>query len=110
MYFKKIVSAFESAGYEVRSYSGRGMYGKECLAVTSEASGNVIINVVLQIMDAINGPSSDAYYESVEAAKNLIQSLQNHREDSIGRSSIIYWPNIAWEDDQDENSDDEDEE
>ena len=31
---KQLKDIIEMAGYETRSYSGRGMYGKECLAFT----------------------------------------------------------------------------
>lgn len=50
-----------------RSYSGRGMYGRECV-----------------------GASIDGHPGDYELPKDW-------RSDSLGKGFIVYWPSVAWE-------------
>ena len=68
----------EDAGYEARSYSGRGMYGKECVGVTCHSE----ITLIFDMMD--------------HASRNQIKELKGCITDSMGRSIIVYWPSVAW--------------
>lgn len=72
---KKIIN---DAGYEARSYSGRGMYGKECVGVTCDNQ----VDLIFDMMD--------------HASRNQIKELKGCKTDSMGRSIIVYWPNVAW--------------
>jgi len=64
----RIIAAAERDAYaRVRSYSGRGMYGRECIAVRTDWPEDLI---------------ADA-------------GVAGARTDSMGRSSIVYWPAIA---------------
>lgn len=54
----------------LRSYSGRGMYGAQCLGVTTEYPNSVI--------------------EDAGAA-----GIKGARQDSMGLKTIVYWPNIG---------------
>ena len=59
-------------------YSGRGMFGEECLAVVGD---NYTLDVFL---DA-------ARYFGIKA------SLRTMQQDSMGLSSVYYWPHIKVE-------------
>lgn len=51
---KKLLGAIESAGYEARSYSGRGMFGKECVGVEipqDESAFALAAKLVLAVFD-----------------------------------------------------------
>ena len=62
----KIIRIIENAGYEPRSYSGRGMYGKYCLGVDlPEISGLVRLG-------GVPLPTTD----------------------SMGKGIIAYWPRV----------------
>lgn len=80
-----LVDAIYDAGFDVRSYSGRCMYGDKCVAFVVD--GNVlgaVANIVVAADD--NGDAvADAFNES--------------RMDSMGRGTIVYFPLIAWDDD-----------
>jgi hypothetical protein len=61
----------EEAGFETRSYSGRGMFGKECLAVTADSDRDV--------------------FAAIEPAE-----IKAARIDSMGRRVVAYWPAVAF--------------
>ena len=78
----KFKSHLEDCGYETREYSGRGMYGEQCLAVVTDDSAFVFCANVMN--------------EDEEETRNeLANILHATKEDSMGRSSIIfYWPRM----------------
>ena len=63
-------------GNEARSYSGRGMYGKQCVSVDLDSDGDLWDLAVALARRGIEpgGPSTD----------------------SMGRGIVAYWPRIAW--------------
>lgn len=67
---KKLIAAIENAGYEWRSYSGRGMYGKECVGVTIRDKSDLI--------------------DLADAAKIAGKPCT----DDMGLGTIAYWPNV----------------
>ena len=85
----------ECQSLEVRSYSGRSMYGDFCLAIVMDSSEMMRFAIDL--------------HESDPATATLLADAQI-RQDSMGRDSeIIYWPHIqlngttlAGDDDDDE--------
>lgn len=68
-------------GFDVRSYSGRGMYGKTCLAIVGEGISLISLGYALGEMDC----DIDKY------------DLDNMRSDSMGLGMVYYWPNIEYE-------------
>ena len=59
---------------EMRSYSGRGMYGDYCLAVDSDE------------LEAAYGSGKSSWPDDVCAA------LFRSHQDSLGMGTIYYWP------------------
>jgi hypothetical protein len=100
----RLHSLLEDAGYEPRPYSGRCMYGDVCLAVeTDAASGSAKV-----VLDAVQACAENG---TVEEVQDLVELLRNSRSDSMGRGTVIYWPNIAWADcgaDEEEDHGDDD--
>lgn len=81
---KRFIELLEDAGYEARSYSGRGMRGKECVAVSSDDSiVEIVVNVLL----------TDGVDDEMER-EWLGEVLKNARTDSLGQ--ILYWPGLEW--------------
>ncbi len=80
----KLQQFIEECGFETRSYSGRGMFGKECLGVTIEDS---LLHFVAELLDLA---------EEMSDVKNLATALQNARTDSMGLGTIIYFPYIPY--------------
>ncbi len=83
---KRLMEILEDAGYELRSYSGRGMYGDVCVAFTigqyTEPSG-VVAEIVSNVEDA----------NERKAVANIFKSVKT---DSMGMGTIVYFPRMKW--------------
>ena len=88
------------AGFNApRMYSGRNMYGRECLGISSDDSGMV---VGYKLGEALSRVS--------EEVRDTLSDIKDHiavaRTEALGHSAIHYFPSIAWEpeelDDDDE--------
>src|ERR1019366_838709 len=88
----------EEAGYETRSYSGRGMYGKTCLGVDLEGGNLGRLLGDLVEMTA----TSDAPGDAVEIVAEGLRSMQT---DSMGRGMIVYFEEVAYTDESAEGAD-----
>lgn len=77
---------------DARSYSGRGMYGKQCLGVTMDKFSD--------LADLV---------ENCDTVEDAAWIIRNVKTDSMGLSTIFYWPKLTWidEDETDEGEDDE---
>ena len=84
---KNIKQVFEEAGYEIRSYSGRAMYGRECLGVDTEDSPWTVATNCITTCVALEIDFDD-----------FIDSVGKPRTDSMGRGYILYFPDVVWED------------
>jgi hypothetical protein len=88
---ERVRGLFEDAQYEPRSYSGRCMYGENCLAVTTDSASEAA-TVILDVVQACaeNGTAEDVL--------ELVAMLRGSRTDSMGRGVVVYWPDIKWAD------------
>lgn len=76
------------------SYSGRSMYGKNCLAVTLDTGGP--LSLAAQLLEAARDRLTDETEASVETLDNLIEVLQSARTDAMGRGTVFYFPEIPF--------------
>lgn len=91
----------EDAGYECRSYSGRGMFGRECLGVSLDryASEFALIADVLANMPV----SSDG--ETMEdSLDTLAKAFRGANQDQIGLGTIVYWPAVPYVGDENDDN------
>jgi hypothetical protein len=91
---KQLIEAIEWAGHEARSYSGRGMYGRECVGVT--------VNDPFEFFAELLGSAYDSCKDDDEregVINGITDLLRDTRTDSMGRSMIVYWPSIEWKED-----------
>lgn len=109
-FFDILQDQFEEAGYAIRSYSGRFMYGRACVAVAATIDGDKIDNVVEVMYNILNtvwenivqletadSPEDDTQdYGEIRELRALVSQLGNVRWDSLGVGSIIYWPDIEY--------------
>ena len=79
-------------GKPTDSYSGRGVYGGQCIGVTIDrySEGG--------LWDIAMGLASED--------RNLAEDMGEPRQDSMGRSTIYYWPNVSVITDEDEEDED----
>lgn len=83
--------------YEPRSYSGKGMYGKTCLAVVldSEISFG---SFIADILDAYRTIVEDSINDSAaySALNDIEHAMRGLRSDGMGRGVVYYWPSIPF--------------
>jgi hypothetical protein len=99
---ERVRELFEDAQYETRSYSGRCMYGENCLAVYTDSASEAV-TVILDVVQAC------AENGSAEDVLELVAKLRGSRTDSMGRSVVVYWPDISWADCGGDGTDEEEE-
>lgn len=84
--------ALEACDYSTSSYSGRGMYGKTCLAtVTSDPPWRVTARTVAAYVDLFHGPDG-----STEGVTEFAEEVSEARTDSMGMELVVYWPEIEY--------------
>lgn len=72
---------------EARSYSGRGMYGKECFAlVVDEPFRDLIASLGVLVSQVSDG----------DELQDLFESLGQVERDSMGLGTVLYWRHISW--------------
>jgi hypothetical protein len=105
MEFKELIDLIESAEMTARSYTGRGMGDRVCLGIVSDNSRDIALTLVQCYLE--NCPTDSS---SIQEAMDLCEQLKDSKFDSMGRGEIIYWPEIAWEETEEDSDDSEDEE
>lgn len=84
----------------VMSYSGRGMYGKHCLAVTlDEMRECAPAALASEIVRASHSFSEGELSEIADLVKNM-------HVDSLGKGSVCYWPGEEFVPDEEEEDED----
>jgi len=81
--------------FEIRRYSGRGMYGKECFGVVTNKPGIVATTIFMALTDKFD--EEVGHQEKVD----LLFELSKISQDSMGLHTIVYFPDISLEDEDD---------
>lgn len=82
-----LIHAAKAASLDLRTYSGRGMYGRKCVAIDSE---HTEARVVCELIRAARDLTRD------ESALNaLLEALEETRCESMGLGQVYYWPDVA---------------
>jgi len=88
--FSEAAQHFGEIRLDVRlGYSGREMYGGNCLGV--------VTNKVVGLMVAVGLVLGDQWQDGghqVNDIDRLIDAMMHARTDSMGLDTIVYWPNI----------------
>ena len=81
---------------DIRSYSGRAMYGDRCIAVTGDDLDMFALGVAMA--DAARNECG----EDEARLHLLLGELKrvSSRTDSMGRGTVLYWPRLAWDDEE----------
>ena len=72
----------DSGEFSILRYSGRSMFGRQCLAITADDIGKVF-GIMVAAGQAANSEGLDIADEVIGA-----------RWDSMGRGTVVYWPSI----------------
>ena len=89
--YDRIKEMAEEAGYEFRSYSGRGMFGKQCASVVSDES-------MMRTLAALVECCSDTE-EAAELLRAMRDDNMGRGDDNMGRGIVLYWPRVRLLDD-----------
>lgn len=86
---------------DVRSYSGRGMYGSECLGVVVPRGelGDFIADLVEGL-----GEFCDGDEDSDINHRDVADGLRMMRTDDMGRDMIVYFPGVPYVGEQEEDN------
>jgi len=77
---KAFIEVLEEAGYEPRSYSGRGMFGRQCVSVSGD---DVSVWDIARALWFNNFDDEDL-------------DIPEPSTDSMGRGIVIYWSRYEW--------------
>lgn len=91
----ELIGTMKNLDLHVRSYSGRNMFGKQCVGFTTD---NEIYDCVQLALELRSG--------GVEPDDNL-KLFRGATIDSMGRSTIVYFPRIEWPEDRQDDDDEE---
>lgn len=96
----KIAYLAQCAGYAVRSYSGRAMYGVYCVGVAldrDQREAQLIARLAAQVAEEAADNEDDNKLRAVQDALNDFADIMSEtRSDSLGLGSIVYWPYARW--------------
>lgn len=83
-------SLLEWADFDTRKYSGRGMWGKYCLAIYVSSIDNIFADVLEALADN---------FHSMEAkdVREISQEFRGMKTDSMGTGYVVYWPNTPFD-------------
>ena len=84
---------FEDAGIECRSYSGRAMYGRQCLGVEVDSLGELFVSVLEGV-------------EGEDDTQDLQRAFRDMRTDSMGLGVVVYFPSVPFVGDDEEEDED----
>jgi len=97
---------FDEVGANTRSYSGRAMYGKSCLAISGDRSEcrDQVVQVAQNILQTVFDVALDCglgeeepAHDTHDEAQELIATLLDYKEDCMGLGVVYYWPDICYE-------------
>jgi len=78
----------QDCDFTVRSYSGRAMYGKECLVVTFDGNIGKLFAGILRHLDGEHNNEHD----------DLAHAFENMAQNSMVRGTVVYFPNVEYVD------------
>lgn len=94
---ERIKQACDEIGdVEYQRYSGRGMYGDQCVGIVGSWRNcmNVIGFVIKAHNDELFGAEDDVSFEEFNTNVDM---LMDFRSDQMGRSDVVvYWPDIEY--------------
>ena len=83
---ERAIELLEAIGESPRSYSGRGMHGKACVAVVPERRTECAIGLDLMLEASVGNFDLD----------EVANTFRGARTDAMGRGVVVYWPSLAW--------------
>lgn len=97
----------DSGEVSYRTYSGRGMYGRNCVGITGSMQqclaviSSVIQSLTQSLFDTAINCADDskeeaAAYDENDQVQKLIGELLSFDKDSMGYDVVVYWPDMEF--------------
>lgn len=80
-----------------KDYSGRGMYGRQCIGISGSRSECMAV-IKACIVELHNEAQDDVNDDTDYDFEMAIELVFNYNTDSMGYDTIVYWPGM--QDDQ----------
>jgi hypothetical protein len=87
----------EDADFDCRSYSGRGMYGRRCLAVEVDREQS-LGDLMAGILEAVEGEDN---------TREIQDALRGMCWDNMGLGMVYYFPDVPFAEEASEEDEDE---
>ena len=84
---RAVYDAAQNGDFEPFSYSGRNMYGKECIAVSVNDMDDAL-KVAWRILDFVPA--------NIEPDVKSSSEFHVMRVDNLGLGYVVYWPALEW--------------
>jgi len=99
--FKEIV---DEAGYELESYSGRGMFGDLCASIRLDKDQSVFevlsnITEAAHVRHNVDGPG-EVDVDDFDIGE-WIELMGKTKTDNLGLGMVLYWKRMAWDESDD---------
>ena len=103
-------AANQDAPVQIEPYSGRGMYGDQCLSISGdlvdidhiimEAIGSYVNDAKENILQGIDAQCEQDIKDGTEQLDNINNILEplihGRKQDTLGRQHIVYFPSQEW--------------
>lgn len=96
-------SLLDNADLETRSYSGRAMYGRNCLGVELDSLGDFFEKLGEALLE--QGEDIDR-----QDRWKITEGLRSAKWDNMGLGMIVYFTSVPYTDEEGDEEDEEDEE
>lgn len=84
----KFVELLQTITEDVRDYSGRAMYGRQCVGVTTDDVFGLLADIVQEA-----GARREDGDSSMEELADIIRDTKT---DGMGLRTTVYWPYMVW--------------
>lgn len=80
------IDLLDNAELDAQPYSGRGMFGAECVSVVVDSIVEAITDIAEAIADIDEGERRDHW-----------RTMRRTSQDTMGRDKmVLYWPSMKW--------------
>jgi len=93
--FTGLTGAVEAAGLYASAYSGRGQYGKRCVAVRSDERPEAVVWKVAAAFAGLHPEHAGGQERFDGDGSDLFLDVQ---VDNLGLGWVVYWPQVEWDD------------
>lgn len=92
---KMLIMYARGAEYEARDYSGRFMFGKQCLGYSVESDRDFLVDLLSYAARSYFARGAD--WEKFDDWNRFCSLLRSMRVDTLGLNLIVYFPSVSWD-------------